>query len=86
MKAHNPPSVLEIPLTDTKQARLRFPPPPRLPQLHLEHEGGQAHGHANHLHPLGVLPRAGHVVPVQEAAGVYPRDAVVPVAGMSPFP
>lgn len=35
---------------------------PRLPQLYLGDEGQQVHGDAHHLLPVGLCPRAGHVV------------------------
>ncbi len=66
-------------------AGAQLPPAPRLPLVHFGHEGQQAHGHHHHLLPLGLRPRAGHVVHLQEAARISLVLADVPAAGEFPL-
>lgn len=63
-----------------ESARSHLPAPSRLPLLHLLPQGQQTHSDAHHLLPVSMRPRAGHVVSLQEAAGISAGSADVSIA------
>ncbi len=72
--------------TRLEPPRPHVPATARLSQLHLGHEGQQAHGDAHHVLPVGLRARASHVVHLQEVARVSATPTDVPGAPSSAEP